>query len=545
MSGLPNGVLPVPSAILQKSAATAPAAAQSRLGEPASASTRRAPRLKVVIRHLPPGLSQAEFEAAIGPEWKVGHGEVDWYNFRPGRISKELGEPSEPAVAYLHLTDAVHLPALAETVSRTEFKDAKNTINDATLVGPPCVEFAPHQKIPVHTRQRKDARRGTIDQDQYFIAFLEGLTNPIEKAPADLEPSTKEEVVKTTPLIEHLREKKAAKERPSSRAVVKDARAGAKDKKRTKDARKDVPTPATADKARRSSKLDRAAKEAVKVLTRSSNAVAGASTEPVDKPAIGQPAPQRERPRAPFSIAAKIQRDLGIGPAAAARRPRAQRAPADGPAALQSPTDNDGSSQAQAATASNKAESPRRNRDRRGPKPGAAEVPRAPAAMEGNDAKGSAPVAPKKMIAPKGPAQVKPPQGPHSPTAVPPAVSTKRAFLKHANPSQGITEPLLKAALEAFGAVEHVEIDKRKGVAFADFADGEGLAAAIRAAKVDVAEGAVDILEYRPRNAHQTDARGAPVPRGGRGGSLRHRGRGRGGPPSVAPASVVKEAPSG
>ena len=60
-----------------------------------------------------------------------------------------------------------------------------------------------------------------------------------------------------------------------------------------------------------------------------------------------------------------------------------------------------------------------------------------------------------------------------------------------------------------------------------------------------VAEGAVDILEYRPRNAHQTDARGAPIPRGGRGGSLRHRGRGRGGPPSVAPASVVKEAPSG
>jgi regulator of nonsense transcripts 3 len=522
MSGLPNGVLSAPPAILQKSAATTSAAAQSRPGEPASASTRRTPRLKVVIRHLPPGLSQTEFEAALGPEWKVGHGEVDWYNFRPGRISKELGEPSEPAVAYLHLTDEVHLSALAETVARTEFKDAKNTMNDATLIGPPCVEFAPHQKIPVHTRQRKDARRGTIDQDQYFIAFLEGLTNPIEKAPADLEPSAKEEVVKTTPLIEHLREKKAAKERPSSKAVIKDARAGAKDKKRTKEARKDVPTPATADKARRSSKLDRAAKEAVKVLNRNANAVAGASTEPVDKPTPSQPAPHRERPRAPFNIAAKIQRDLGIGPAAAARRPRAQRAPADAPAApasaLPSSTDNDGASQAQAATAGNKAESPRRNR------------------------KGSTPVAPKTIVAPKGPAQMKPPQA-HSPAATPPAAPTKRAFLKHANPSQGITEPLLKAALEAFGAVEHVEIDKRKGVAFADFADVDGLAAAIRAAKVDVAEGAVDILEYRPRNTHQ-DARGAgTLPRGGRGGSLRHRGRGRGGPPSVAPASVVKEAP--
>jgi regulator of nonsense transcripts 3 len=140
---------------------------------------------------------------------------------------------------------------------------------------------------------------------------------------------------------------------------------------------------------------------------------------------------------------------------------------------------------------------------------------------------------------------MKPPQGPHSPTALPPAISTKRAFLKHANPSQGITEPLLKAALEAFGPVEHVEIDKRKGVAYADFVDGEGLAAAIKAAKVDVAEGAVDILEYRPRNAHPGDVRGAgPMPRGGRGGSLRHRGRGRGGQPGVSPASAIKEAPA-
>jgi regulator of nonsense transcripts 3 len=528
MSGLPNGVLPVPSAILQKSAPSSSVSSQSRPGEPASAA-RRTPRLKVVVRHLPPGLSQAEFEAAIGPEWKVGHGEVDWYNFRPGRISKELGEPSEPAVAYLHLTDAVHLATLAESVSRTEFKDAKNTMNDPTLIGPPCVEFAPHQKIPVHTRMRKDARRGTIDQDQYFIAFLEGLTNPIEKAPADLEPAAKEEAVKTTPLIEHLREKKAAKERPS-KAAVKDARAGAKDKKRPKDVRKDAPAIATADKARRA-KPDRAAKEAVKVLPRNANAVAGASTEPEKSP-TGQPAASRERRRAPFNIAAKIQRDLGIGPAAAARRPRAQRAPADAPTAPASAlplTDNDGS---QSATA-NKAESPRRNRDRR-PK-GPAEAPRAPAAMEAGDAKATAP----KKTPPKAPAQMKPPQGP---AALPLAVSTKRAFLKHANPSQGITEPLLKAALEAFGAVDHVEIDKRKGVAFADFADGEGLAAAIRAAKVDVAEGAVDILEYRPRNAHQTDARGAPMPRGGRGSSLRHRGRGRGGAASVAPAPVVKEA---
>lgn len=48
-----------------------------------------APRLKVVIRRLPPGLTQAEFEAAIGEAWRLGGGFVDWMVYKEGKVSKE------------------------------------------------------------------------------------------------------------------------------------------------------------------------------------------------------------------------------------------------------------------------------------------------------------------------------------------------------------------------------------------------------------------------------------------------------------------------
>jgi regulator of nonsense transcripts 3 len=47
------------------------------------------PRLKVVIRRLPPGLTQGELEAALGEDWKLGGGRVDWMIYKPGKVSNE------------------------------------------------------------------------------------------------------------------------------------------------------------------------------------------------------------------------------------------------------------------------------------------------------------------------------------------------------------------------------------------------------------------------------------------------------------------------
>jgi regulator of nonsense transcripts 3 len=77
-----NGVLPIPAAVLQKQSPTANPRGPAR-------SKPNSPRLKVVIRRLPPGLTQEEFEAALGDDWKVGGAKVDWFVYKPGKVSKE------------------------------------------------------------------------------------------------------------------------------------------------------------------------------------------------------------------------------------------------------------------------------------------------------------------------------------------------------------------------------------------------------------------------------------------------------------------------
>ena len=76
-----NGVLPVQ--VLQKHAPpTAPRGPKSPQ-----------PRLKLVVRRLPPGLTKTEFEGILGDEWKLGAGKVDWMLFKKGKISKEYALP--------------------------------------------------------------------------------------------------------------------------------------------------------------------------------------------------------------------------------------------------------------------------------------------------------------------------------------------------------------------------------------------------------------------------------------------------------------------
>lgn len=47
-----------------------------------------APRLKLVVRRLPPGLTQQEFEKMVGEEWTTKGKNIDWFSFKPGKTSK-------------------------------------------------------------------------------------------------------------------------------------------------------------------------------------------------------------------------------------------------------------------------------------------------------------------------------------------------------------------------------------------------------------------------------------------------------------------------
>lgn len=74
--GPANGVLPV-------------TATQTSGNAPQPAAKAPAPRLKVIIRRLPPGLKETEFISVLGPEWSLAQGKVDWLLYKPGKDSKE------------------------------------------------------------------------------------------------------------------------------------------------------------------------------------------------------------------------------------------------------------------------------------------------------------------------------------------------------------------------------------------------------------------------------------------------------------------------
>ncbi|OJD38615.1 nonsense-mediated mrna decay protein [Diplodia corticola] len=588
-----NGVLPVPAAALQKN--TGPAQAN---GAPRSAANRsHQPRLKLVVRRLAPGLTQQEFELALGDDWKLGQGRVDWFTYKPGKISKDLAKPSKPSRAYFHLTDQAHVIPLADKVRKSAFNDAKNSTRDPALIGAPTLDVAPFSRTP-GGRRRNDARQGLIDQDPEFKDFLESLTNPVSKpAPVDnaVEDTTaKKEDVKTTPLIEHLREKKAAKEKPqASKGQGKHARGESKEEKAASKSDKKSRKGGKEEKGSKQSKSEKAAKEStpkeVKILNKKSTEAE--KTDENKTPAPNAPASERKRERGSTSIAKQmLQRDLGIGPAASSRRGRRDTAqepakaaetttPKESAAASpasSSPATKDSTTatpsnapKAGAESRSGKKDSRPTRAERRAQKAAKANA-EATAADQAKPATAPMPpTGPKILKKPQnaqqqatpandGSANAPPPRAPTGPAAqqnspsasrpnssrkannnaaatpaaaasAPTAAATARqAFLKHANPSQGITEPLIEAALSAFGAIDKVEIDKRKGFAYVDFKEPDGLQKAIQASPVKIAEGAVQVLERKDKTPAQRAPRvppagpaaaGGPIMGGGGGGS--------------------------
>ncbi|CEI65268.1 hypothetical protein FVEN_g6301 [Fusarium venenatum] len=113
-----------------------------------------------------------------------------------------------------------------------------------------------------------------------------------------------------------------------------------------------------------------------------------------------------------------------------------------------------------------------------------------------------------------------------------PAVSpgATRGFVKHANPSQGVTEALLKQTLSTFGTITFVEIDKRKGFAYVDFAEHDGLVKAVTASPITVAQGTVQVLERKdkkPTNVNAPTPTPTTTPAAGSPATEKTSGRGR------------------
>ncbi|KAF2772696.1 hypothetical protein EJ03DRAFT_324245 [Teratosphaeria nubilosa] len=524
----PSGVLPVNAA--QRAA-------------PAKAP---APKLKLHLRRLPPGLALTELEDALGDEWRLGNGKVDWREFTPGKV-KAPGKIHQQAGCYFHVTSEACVHELnarhSEVLAINGYHDKAGTYAFPELKQlQPMIEYAANQKIPQNNRQRGDNRAGTIDQDPEYMAFLEEQTQAIVK-PAALEPPADKAdklEIKSTPLIDDLREKKANKAKAASNRNDKKK----DDDKKEPDA-KSSPSKAKSVKSAQAAKVEQAAKDAAKVLTKlvanktaaqpqpgttknASPAKAAAKRQPAASPkqqsatpvqpaaasesrGSPSPAPNRvppgQRPRGNAEgIKKMLQKDLGIGP---------KPTPGSRP---QTPKQNQRANSAVPPTvACPTAASPRPTEQ--------AKPPTAPKAQQQQQAK-SAPT-PANAAATLSP-------------------SSTKAYLKHANPSQGMTEMLILQALSQYGPVNNVTIDPRKGTAIAMFKDQDGLVKALEAKKIPVANGAVEVHAFREGSTRGGAPLGAPAGPSGRGRGGHRGGRGglRGGPAANTAANVPPANPA-
>ncbi|KAI7553685.1 hypothetical protein KC331_g1062 [Hortaea werneckii] len=496
-----RGVLPVNAAARAAPTAKAPA-----------------PRLKLEIRRLPPGLTLSEFEEALGDEWKLGNGKVDWREYRQGKI-RAPGKLPEQSRCYMHVINEGVVRDFEQRFLNVAFHDKAGTHRHAELKNlQPTIGFATNQRTPLAVKQRLDNRQGTLDQDPEFIAFLESETQPIPKpAAVDAKDDAEHPAVKSTPLIDDLRERKANK---AKNAASKAEKKKEEDGKGHASAHSKGASPQKGTKGNQQDKGEQAAKEAVKALNKQAagkataqqqqqqqqqqanaktasparskkqaqaqkqqsasaqSASPGASGPPSPAP-NRNPAPQRQRGNAE-GIKKMLQKDLGI-------KPKQQPGPNQPNASKQTP---------QAVA------SPPASTTTSTPPPPAQNKNQPPAGPKGN--------AQNKQAPQPAPAQAN--------------ASQLKAYLKHANPSQGMTEMLILRSLSEFGEVANVTIDPRKGTAIAVFKDGGSLKKALEAKKVPVANGAVEVFEFK-----EAGGRGGGGNARGRGGFRGGRGGGRGG----------------
>jgi regulator of nonsense transcripts 3 len=89
-SAMPNNN-PTPQVLARKANGVPSASGNQTAGDPPMASKTKNPPEgeKIVIRRLPPGMTEAEFTSILGNDWKLGQGKVGWFSYAAGKVSQE------------------------------------------------------------------------------------------------------------------------------------------------------------------------------------------------------------------------------------------------------------------------------------------------------------------------------------------------------------------------------------------------------------------------------------------------------------------------
>ncbi|KAG8646045.1 regulator of nonsense transcripts UPF3 isoform X3 [Manihot esculenta] len=164
-------------------------------------------KTKVVVRHLPPTISQVMLMEQIDFAFA---GRYNWVSFRPGKNSQKHQSYSR---AYIDFKRPEAVMEFAEFFNGHLFVNEKGTQFRAV------VEYAPSQRVPKQW-SKKDGREGTILKDPAYLEFLKLISKPAENLPSAEVQLERREAERAgaakdapiiTPLMDFVRQKRAAK----------------------------------------------------------------------------------------------------------------------------------------------------------------------------------------------------------------------------------------------------------------------------------------------------------------------------------------------
>ncbi|CAE6521032.1 unnamed protein product [Rhizoctonia solani] len=147
---------------------------KSKSSRTKQSSTGNVPKLKVVIRRLPPNLPEHVFWQSVA-QW-VTDESSSWKLYVPGKLRTKLNRENAPSRAYVEFVTPEAVIAFNRDYNGHVFRDKQG--NESVAV----IEYAPYQKVP-HEKRKADAKIGTIEADEDFNSFLEALNKPTEPTP--------------------------------------------------------------------------------------------------------------------------------------------------------------------------------------------------------------------------------------------------------------------------------------------------------------------------------------------------------------------------
>ncbi|KAH1204355.1 Regulator of nonsense transcripts UPF3 [Glycine max] len=171
-------------------------------------------RTKVVLRHLPPSISEAALLAQIDAAFA---GRYNWLSFRPGKISQKHISYSRAYIDFKRPEDVILF---------AEFFNGHVFVNEKGSQFKVIVEYAPSQRVPRQWSKRMVVMEPYIKHlhgellDSEYLEFLELLAKPVENLPsAEIQLEKREaersgaakDIPIITPLMDFVRQKRAAK----------------------------------------------------------------------------------------------------------------------------------------------------------------------------------------------------------------------------------------------------------------------------------------------------------------------------------------------